>query len=160
MDHEMEELEGGCWRRQSGAACTEEQVGCSSKTPRRRLQLGNSLTPGLQTQAVARLIWGKIRAKMSKGTCDQPRFAPALGISRAEDESHESVPLTRNSHRYTREIVNEWVCMRLGRRGGKKPQYERNLTAAMSLNGCTGKSPVNCKWFAFNENAGHGRVGC
>jgi len=32
LDRGMEEPEGGCWRRQSGAAHTEEQGGCSSKT--------------------------------------------------------------------------------------------------------------------------------
>lgn len=75
--------------------------------------------------------------------------------------SHESVPLTRNSRGDTGEIVNERVCLRLGgTERGKKTQHERNLTAAMSLNGCTGKSPVNGKRFAFNENAGRVRVGC
>lgn len=48
--------------------------------------------------------------------------------------------------------------MRLGRKGGKKKKNERNLTAAMSLNGCTGESPVSCKPLAFNEDAGHARV--
>lgn len=67
-DHGMEEPEGGCWRRQSGAACTEEQVGCSSKITRFYKE-----------------------GDCSRETCDTGFTGTSLGLSRLGQNKSENI---------------------------------------------------------------------